>query len=338
MLTNRSLHYGGRAMVRGAGYAADDVPLIVLPFSHAAAQMHQLMPTLILGGHAVLVDRFSATRFFAQAADHGATTSALFAAALRMLLGRGAAADARRGRLRHITFAQSLTADEYADWDARFGVPLQQLWGMTETSGLPIMSPLEGDRHLAAMGVPVPGYEVAVRAPDGGRAAPGAEGELTVRARPGIDAALGYYGNPSATAQLIRRGWLWTGDVAREDESGLFHFLGRSRDIIRRAGMSFSAIEIEDVIRTVDGVVDVAVVGLPDPLRDERVAAFVIRAGSGPTEAQVLDLCRTRLAGYKQPEHVEFVAELPRTAVGKVQKHLLRPGTRVPESRSGDAP
>ena len=102
--------------------------------------------------------------------------------------------------------------------------------------------------------------------------------------------------------------------------------------------MSFSAIEIEDVIRTVDGVVDVAVVGLPDPLRDERVAAFVIRAGSGPTEAQLLELCRTMLAGYKQPEHVEFVAELPRTAVGKVQKHLLRPGMRVPDSRSGDAP
>jgi crotonobetaine/carnitine-CoA ligase len=337
MLTNRSLHYGGGAMAHGAGYTPLDVPLLALPFSHAAAQIHQLIPTLILGGHAVLVDRFSATRFFAQAARHGATTSALFAAALRMLLGRGVAADARAARLRHVTFAQNLTKDEYAGWAATFGVPLQQLWGMTEICGLPLMSPLEGDRRLAAMGRPVPEYEVAIRAPDGTPVAFGVEGELTVRADPGVDVALGYYGDPAATVALIRDGWLWTSDVVRADDDGFVHFVGRSKEIIRRAGMNFSSIEIEEVIRSVAGVIDVAVVGLPDAMRDERVAAFVVRAGSEPTLEDVLDACRRMLAGYKRPDHVEFVAELPRTAVGKIQKHLLVPTIGMEEAMTGDA-
>jgi carnitine-CoA ligase len=329
MLTNRSLHYGGSAMAHGAGYTRADVPLLALPFSHAAAQIHQLIPTLILGGHAVLVDRFSATRFFAQAVRQDATSSALFAAALRMLLGRGVAADARAGRLRHVTFAQNLTDAEFADWSARFGVPLQQLWGMTEISGLPLMSPLDGDRRLAAMGRPVPEYEIAVRRPDGEPVAPGVEGELTVRADPGVTVALGYHADPDATAKLFRDGWLWTSDVARADDAGFVYFVGRSREIIRRAGMNFSAIEVEEVIRAVPGVVDVAVVGLPDALRDERVAAFIVRRDSRPTVEDVLAACQETLAAYKRPDLVEFVSELPRTAVGKVQKHLLVTRERV---------
>ena len=337
MLTNRSLHHGGSVMADGAGYTRSDVPLIALPFSHAAAQIHQFIPTLILGGHTVLVDRFSATRFFAQAARHGATTSALFAAALRMLLGRGSAADARAGRLRHVTFAQSLTGQEYGAWAARFAVPLQQLWGMTEISGLPLMSPLHGDRRLAAMGRPVPGYEVAIRGPDGAPVGPGVEGELTVRADPGVTVALGYYADPGATAKLFRDGWLWTADVARADQAGFVHFVGRSREIIRRAGMNFSSIEVEEVIRSVTGVLDVAVVGLPDAMRDERVAAFIVRGGSRPTAADVFQACLRMLADYKRSDLVEFVMELPRTAVGKVQKHLLQPGIGTVEPRRHDA-
>lgn len=337
MLTNRSLLYGGSAMAHGGGYTRDDIPLVALPFSHAAAQIHQLIPTLILGGQVVLVDRFSPTRFFAQAVRHEATTSALFAAALRMLLGRGLALDARAGRLRHVTFAQNLTEAEFADWAERFGVPLQQLWGMTEISGLPLMSPLDGDRRLSAMGRPVPEYEVVIRRADGGPVATGVDGELTVRADPGVTMALGYYGDADATGKLFRDSWLWTSDVARADDAGFVHFVGRSREIIRRAGMNFSAIEIEEVIRAVPGVLDVAVVGLPDALRDERVAAFIVRADSRPTAEEVLGACQGMLAAYKRPDYVEFVTELPRTAVGKVQKHLLLPAIGSDETRRQDA-
>jgi crotonobetaine/carnitine-CoA ligase len=163
MLTGRAVVHGARTLAAGAGYTADDVPLVALPLYHAAAQMHQLWPTLVLGGHAVVVGRFAPSRFFGQATRHGATSSAQFAATLRLLLHRGSSTDARASRLRHMTFAQNLTETELAEWGARFGIPLQQLWGMTETVGLPLMSPLAGDRRLASVGRPVAGYEVVVR-------------------------------------------------------------------------------------------------------------------------------------------------------------------------------
>jgi crotonobetaine/carnitine-CoA ligase len=206
MMTSRAVAYGASTLASAAGYTAADVPLVALPLYHAAAQMHQLWPTLVVGGRAVVVERFAPTVFFAQPVRHGATTSAQFAATLRLLLQRGNETDARRSPLRHVTFAQNLTIAEFGDWERRFGIPLQQLWGMTETVGLPLMSPLFGDRRLASVGQPVEGYDVVVRGPDGEHVPPGDPGEITVRAEPGATVALGYYRNPEATAELFREG------------------------------------------------------------------------------------------------------------------------------------
>lgn len=328
MLTSRAVVHGASAFAAGAGYTRDDVPLVALPLYHAAAQMHQLWPTLVRGGRAVVVERFASTRFFAQAARHGATTSAQFAATLKLLLHRGSGEDARRSRLRHVTFAQSLTAAEFADWDERFGIPLQQLWGMTETVGLPLMSPLAGDRRLASIGRPVEGYEVVVRGDQGRPVVPGEPGEITVRAAPGATVALGYYRHQEATAELFRGDWLHTGDMATIDEEGFVYFLGRRGDIIRRAGTNFSALEVEEVVRQLPGVVDVAVVPIDDALGDQSVAAFVVRDGERPSMDEVRAHCRGALAAFKRPQTIAFVPELPRTAVGKVQKHLLASSLR----------
>jgi len=222
-----------------------------------------------------------------------------------------------------MTFAQNLTETELAEWGARFGIPLQQLWGMTETAGLPLMSPLAGDRRLASVGRPVAGYEVVVRDQRGEPTAPGEPGEITVRAVPGENVTLGYYRNEAATTELLRDGWLRSGDIAAVDAEGFVYFRGRDRDIIRRAGTNFSALEVEDVVRQVTGVLDVAVVPVHDTLGDEAVAAFVVRKGDHPTEDEIRTHCRTALAAFKRPQLIEFLTELPRTAVGKVQKHLL---------------
>jgi carnitine-CoA ligase len=328
MMTSRAIAYGAVTLGKAAGYNSDDVPLVGLPLYHAAAQMHQLWPTLLLGGRAVVVERFAPTRFFGQAIAHGATTSAHFATTLRLLLRRGSDDDARRSGVRHITFAQSLSPDEFAEWDKRFGVPLQQLWGMTETAGLPLMSPLDADRRLEAIGRPVDGYDVVVRGMRGEPVGPGEPGEITVRAEPGTNVALGYYRNAEATEELFRDGWLRTGDMATVDDDGYVYFLGRRRDIIRRAGTSFSALEVEEVVRQLPGVLDVAVVPVDDELGDQSVAAFVVRDGERPSTEEIRAHCRGALAAFKRPQRIEFVAELPRTAVGKVQKHLLAASLR----------
>ena len=328
MLTSRAVAHGASTLAAAAGYTREDAPLVALPLYHAAAQMHQLWPTLMVGGRAVVIERFVAARFFAQAARHGATTSAHFGATLRLLLRRGSCEDAQRSGLRHVTFAQSLTAEEFADWDKRFCVPLQQLWGMTETVGLPLMSPLAGDRRLTSIGQPVGGYEVVVQGERGEPVAPGEPGEITVRAEAGATVALGYYHNPEATAELLREGWLHTGDMATVDEDGFVYFLGRRGDIIRRAGTNFSALEVEEVVRQLPGVIDVAVVPVDDALGDQSVAAFVVREGDRPSTDEIRVHCRAALAAFKRPQTIEFLPELPRTAVGKVQKHLLAASLR----------
>jgi crotonobetaine/carnitine-CoA ligase len=327
MLTNGAVVHGSTALAVGAGYRPGDAPLVTLPLYHAAAQMHQLWPTLVLGGRAVVIERFQPEAFFGHAVAHGTTSSAQFAATLRLLLRRGSDVDARRGTLRHITFAQSLTAEEHADWQSRFGIGLQQLWGMTETVGLPLMSPLEGDRRLAAVGKPVtPYYDVVVRTDDGRVADAGEPGEITVRAEPGVNVMLGYFRNEQASAAALRGGWLHSGDMAYYDDEQFVHFLGRAQDLIRRGATNFSALEVEQIVREVPGVLDVAVVGVPDALGDETVAAFVVRTGDRPGADEIRAHCRSRLAAFKRPHSIEFVADLPRTAVGKVQKHLLRDG------------
>jgi carnitine-CoA ligase len=324
MLTNASLLHGSRSIIHGARYTRDDSPLIVLPLHHAGAQIHQLLPTYVLGGRAIVTESFSPRRFFAQALEHGATTSAHFAATLRLLLRRGPEEDARSCRLRHITFAQSLTSREYQEWYVRFGVPLQQLWGMTETSGLPIMSPIEGDRRLETMGRQMDGfYEVEVRREDDSAAAPGEHGEIVVRAHRGENVMLGYFRNPEATAATLRDGWIRTGDSGYRDASGFFQFVGRGADLIRRAGQNLSAVEVENVLLDHSDVLEAAVIGVPDKLGDQKVAAFVVPATSALTSRQVRDHCRANLASYKRPDVVCFVPALPRTAVGKIQKHLL---------------
>jgi acyl-coenzyme A synthetase/AMP-(fatty) acid ligase len=111
--------------------------------------------------------------------------------------------------------------------------------------------------------------------------------------------------------------------MATIDEDGFVYFLGRRGDIIRRAGTNFSAIEVEEVVRQIAGVVDVAVVPMDDALGDQTVAAFVVREGDRPSADEIRAHCRTALAAFKRPQMIEFLPELPRTAVGKVQKHLL---------------
>ncbi len=348
MLTNATLIYGAEVFRGATGLRREDRHLIALPLFHAAAQCHALWPSIIADATVALAARFSASRFFTQAVAYGGTMAALFGAPLRMLLNQPEGPDDHAHALRNVTFAQSLTAAQYATWHRRFGVPLQQLWGMTETGGLPVMSPLTGDRNLLAMGRPVVGYEVKVVDADGGEVPIGGQGQLLVRGEPGKTLMLGYLKNPTATATTMRPSldgvWLYSGDTVRVEEDGFLTFVDRGRDLIKRSGENISSTEVEAVLLDCPDVLDVGVVGLADPVRDEAVVAVVVRApGSALSEEVIRDYCAARLAPFKVPERVAFVDALPRTSVGKIQKNVVRTMLSVPEERSpttahGDAP
>jgi carnitine-CoA ligase len=329
MLTNANFVYGSEVLRAATGLCYNDHHLVALPLYHAAAQCHALWPCVIAGCSVSILSRFSASRFFEQAAKHEATMAALFAAPLRMLLNQPARPTDRAHRLRNVTYAQNLTTSQYEEWHRRFKAPLQQLWGMTETCGLPIMSPLTGGRHLTAMGRPVLGYEVKMVDESGREVSPQCAGELIVRGIPGYSLMKGYLKNDMATTKAMRRTedgtWLFTGDSAMYDKDGFIYFLDRSNDLIKRGGENISTIEIESVIASLPGVADICVVGLPDSIRDELVAAVIIsKPNAKITIDQIRSHCGTCLAAYKIPERVEFVETLPRTSVGKIRKDIVR--------------
>ena len=329
MLTNACFVYGAEVFTAGSGLRREDRHLVALPLFHAGAQCHALWPSLVSGASVAVMSRFSAGRFFEQAVAYGCTMAAMFGALLRMLLNQPERkTDAAHG-IRNVTFAQNLTAAQYATWHRRFRAPLQQLWGMTETCGLPVMSPLTGERNLAAMGKPVPGYEVKVVDERGGEVTAGAPGEIIAKGIPGRTIMLGYLKNPGATAETLRSHpdgtWLYSGDTVRTDEDGFLYFLDRGKDLIRRSGENISSIEVEGVIQECEGVVDVCVVGVPDEIRDERVVAAVVpKAGADLSEEGVRTHCAKRLAPFKVPDRIVFADALPRTSVGKIRKQVVR--------------
>jgi crotonobetaine/carnitine-CoA ligase len=135
----------------------------------------------------------------------------------------------------------------------------------------------------------------------------------------------GYLNDPDATHDVIKAGWLSTGDLVRQDSDGMISFVGRTRDMIRRAGENVAAGEVEAVLLDHPLVNDAAVVGVPDPIRDEEIVAFVVISPGAPVaEEELREWCRERLASFRVPGHISIQRELPHTAVGKVQKHQLR--------------
>lgn len=325
LVTNANYIYAGETVAKAIRLAPTDRHYVVLPLFHGNAQYYSTMSALVAGASLAVTARFSASRYFERCIAHRCTVASLFAAPIRMLLAQERVAAHRRNRLRVVLFAQSITAAQLAEWRERFGAPLLQLWGMTETMGPPLMNPIDFERRNMTMGLPVMGYEVELLDPAGSLVPPGAVGEIAVRGEPGWSVMTGYFRNEAATARTLRGGWLYSGDNARRDAGGYFHFVDRAKDMIKRGGENVAASEVEAVIREHPGIYDVAVVGIPDPMRDEAiVACVVLHAGVEVDAENLIGWCRERLAKFRVPDRVEFRTELPRTSVGKIQKHLLR--------------
>ena len=325
VVTNANYVYAGETVAKAIRLSPEDRHLVVLPLFHGNAQYYSTMSALVTGASLVFTPRFSASRYFNLAIDHQCTVASLFAAPIRMLLAQPCVKKHRENKLRVVIFAQSVTPAQLDEWHERFGAPLLQLWGMTETMGPPLMNPIDYRRDNMSVGFPVMGYKVLL-ADDNGEAVPQGEvGQIIVRGDPGVTLMKEYYKNPEATAETIRDGWLWSGDQARQDADGYFHFVDRAKDMIKRAGENVAAREVEAVVLEHPDVFDCAVIGVPDEMRDEAIVAVVsLNSGAVEDESAIIDWCKMRLAKFRVPGRVVFREKLPRTSVGKIQKHVLR--------------
>src|SRR6266436_1075760 len=320
LLSHANYLYGGEVMAKAMRVGPGDRHLVVLPLFHAGAQLHAVLPMLLCGGSLALMERFSASRFVEQTIRYDATLAALFAAPIRMLLAQPRTERDAQTRLRAVSYAQNITPRQWEKWHRRFGARLMQIWGMTETMSLPLMHPLDLPPKPLAMGMPALGYECKVVDESGKEAPPGTVGELVVSGVPGVSLMKGYFRNERATAETLREGWLHTGDQAYMDEEGWFFFVDRKKDMIKRAGENVSASEVEETLKQHPGVFDAAVVGVPDPVRDYAITAYVIlKDGAHRDGDELIAWCASRLSGFKVPEVVEFRDAFPRTSVGKIQ-------------------
>ena len=323
-ITQANYAFTGKVMAEAAGLHADHRWLVVLPLFHANAQYYSFASAIWAGASVALMPAFSASRFLNQAKRHQATHASLFAAPMRMILARGA--EPVEGlRLEHCWFAQNVTSEQHAQLGELLGCAPRQLYGMTETIPAVLSDRLDDLADPSSMGRVTPGCAVQVQDEDGGETADGEVGEVAVAGEPGISLFRGYMDDPETTSVSFRNGWFLTGDRARRDEHGRHYFAGRHSEILKVAGENVSVVEIEQHLAEHPDVLEAAVVGCPDAMRDEVPVGYVVAAdpSAPPSEESLRRWCEERLSKPKRPQSFTLLDELPRTSVGKIRKFLL---------------
>lgn len=204
------------------------------------------------------------------------------------------------------------------------GAKIAEGFGMSETSPVTHANPIGGERKIGSVGVPVPDTDVRIADPENGYATvpPGTEGELLIR---GPQVMQGYWHQSEETSRVLRNGWLHTGDLAVMDEDGYFKIVGRTKDMINCSGFKVYPDEVDHVLMAHDAVLETATIGIPCPKRGETVKSFVVlRSDHAVTAENLQTYCRDHLASYKVPREIEFLTELPKSAVLKILRRELR--------------
>ena len=194
-------------------------------------------------------------------------------------------------------------------------------YGLTEASPVVACNPVDGTDRVGTIGLPFPSTEVRLVDDDGNDAAAGQAGELVIR---GPQVMKGYWNRPDETASVLKDGWLFTGDVAEIDADGFLKIVDRKKDMILVSGFNVYPNEVEGVVAEHPDVAEVGAIGVPDQHSGEVVKIVVVRRNNQVSEKELIEFCRTRLAGYKVPKHVEFRTEMPKTNVGKILRRALK--------------
>jgi acyl-CoA synthetase (AMP-forming)/AMP-acid ligase II len=333
LLTHRSLLAGMRHSALLRPIYPGDVFLTAFPLCHVAG--YQVVVAHMNGCPALVMPRFDAAEFVAAIRDFGVTTCSMAPTMIDLLLehlkGDPAGLAIVRARLRAIGYGSApMPPSLIRQVTDVLQCELNQGYGMTELDGN--VTSLDSADHLAAMadepqlltsaGHPGPLARLAIMDPSGRLVPAGVAGEIVVR---GEQVCGGYYDDPESTAAAFAGGWFHTGDLGMLGTDGRLQVVDRIKDIIVTGGENVASREVEDVLRELAGVRDVAVVGVVDQRWGERICAAVVPdAAAPPTTEDLVAGCRARLAGFKTPRRIAFVEELPRTASGKVRKDELR--------------
>lgn len=325
LLSHRNFIEEAEISARGFQQTEDDIAvLFALPMHHVFGLTIILLTSLFRGSTVVMQPALSMSSLWETVEREKVTlfmgVPYVFALAINM---------AEKEGIRHDLSSLRLCASSGAPlpmgirerFKHYYGFDLVELWGLTEATAHITCQPLDGTGRPGSVGVALPGWEVAVVDEYGRKLAANQIGEIIVRG----PVMKGYYRNPEDTAQVLRGGWLYTGDLGRFDETGQLYILGMKKDIIIVKGQNVHPVDIETVLSSHPYVLEAAAVGIPEETRGEKIRAVVaLRDGFEVTEAELQNFCRQHLANYKVPKQIIFTGCLPRTTDGQVAKRTLK--------------
>lgn len=301
---------------------AADTSLLVLPLFHCNGLLIGVLSVLQAGGNVVVAPRFDPSAFWQNVERHRPT---FFSAVPTMyaLLESQPPSQVDTSSLRFVICEAAPMPPELIDrFETRFGVPVVEGYGLSEGSVASTVNPVHGPRKPGTVGPALPGQEVEIEAQDGRRLPRGERGEVVIRGR---NVMRGYLGRPEASAQVLRDGWLHTGDVGYLDEDGYLVLVDRMKDMIIRGGENIFPKEIENVLYEHPDVLEAAVVGKADAVYGEVPIAFVApRPGADLDGEELAEHCRASLARFKVPREFHVMGALPKNAVGKLVKGQLK--------------
>ncbi len=322
--------FTGEAYAYMVGITSDDRVMTSNPLFPANAQVYSTMGSLAAGASLILLKRFSASQILEQARHYQASKLVLVQAVTPWVWSRPVRDDDGDNPIKTLV-AGNVPREIYGDFEKRFQLRIQTIYSLTEAV-LAVMGPREGKgtRKPGGIGVPMehpdPKIKNEVRVADetGREVDRGTQGEILIR-NPAT--MIGYLKDPERTTQVKKDGWIYTGDIGVQDEEGYLFFIGRKKEVIRRRGELISPTEIESVLNRHPAVQESAVVGVPSGLGsgEEEVKAYVVlKTDQTATPAEVLSWCDGKLAEFKIPRFLEFRNDFPKSAIGRVQKNLLK--------------
>jgi malonyl-CoA/methylmalonyl-CoA synthetase len=322
MLTHENLSSNALTLVEAWRFTGDDVLIHALPVFHTHGLFVATNVALIAGATMIFQPRFDAEAIVA-ALPRATSLMGVPTFYTRLLAHDGVTRETTKHMRLFVSGSAPLLADTHEAWRAKTGHSILERYGMTETNMI-ASNPYHGERIAGTVGFPLPGVQLRIADPQTGRTLP--HGEIGVIEVKGPNVFKGYWRMPEKTAEEFRPdGFFITGDLGKIDERGYVHIVGRAKDLIISGGFNVYPKEIEAEIDALPGVAESAVIGLPHPDFGEGVTAIVVPAPNvALKEADILAALEERLAKYKLPKRVFFVSELPRNAMGKVQKKALR--------------
>lgn len=320
--THRTLMESVRIMCAAAPDSLQTV-LVMTQMAYISAICFTLLPAIVTGGTCVLVPAFDAPLVLDSIDRFQCTFTFGLPSMVQLLLEEQARKPREVRSLRtFVAGGDRVPVSAQERFQALFGIPVREGYGMTET-GPSICNPADAIRP-GSLGKPFDGVDARVVDSGGKDASDGQIGEIAVRSSANFS---GYWEDPAATREALRDEWLYSGDLARRDADGYFWFEGRKKEIIIRGGLNISPQEVEEAIYGHPAVLEVAVIGMPDPVpvQGERIVAFVsLRDGMLANEGELREHASQRLADFKVPEKIVFSKSLPKGITGKIQRRALK--------------